>query len=86
MARGGSDGHPKRNPKTPPNKSLLRAKNGLDKGVHFSVSVSGLASVEMKTALVTNSGASSNSKARMVVITATGMEESGVVAVSETNS
>jgi hypothetical protein len=27
---------PKRNPKTPPDISLLQAKNGLDNGVHFN--------------------------------------------------
>jgi hypothetical protein len=39
------------------------------------VNVRGLAMVETNTALVTNSGFSLNSKARMVVTTATGMEE-----------
>src|ERR1039458_6981869 len=37
MARGGlAEPPPKLNPKTPPDISLLRAKNGLDNGVHFS--------------------------------------------------
>ena len=40
------------------------------------VSVSGLKSVEMKTALVTKSGERSNSSARIVVATATGIDES----------
>jgi hypothetical protein len=36
MARGGLIGRPKLKPETPASISLLRTKNGLDNGVHFS--------------------------------------------------
>jgi hypothetical protein len=40
------------------------------------VSVNGLSNVDAKTTLVTNAGATSNSKARMVVTTAAGIDAS----------
>jgi hypothetical protein len=37
MARGGLTRRPKLKPKTPSSISLLRTKNGLDNGVHFTL-------------------------------------------------